>query len=61
VLDELVELLERALVEQDLDPLARGELALAVLPLAPLRAAPLLGPPDALLEVLERGARHGGS
>ena len=39
MLDEHVELLERALVEQHVDPLARGELALRVLGRDPLRPA----------------------
>ena len=55
VLDELVELLEAALVEQQLDALARGELALAVLALAPLRAAAgFRRAPGALAQVVER-------
>ena len=47
VLDEHVELLERALVEQQFDALARGELAALVLGLDALFAAaePGLGPP----------------
>ena len=57
VLDELVELLEGALVEQHQDALAGGELALAVLPLAPLGAAPLLRAPGAFPQVVE--GEHG--
>ena len=49
--DELVELLERAGIEQQLDPLARGELAGRVLALEPLLAAAELG---ATLEIGER-------
>ena len=41
VLDVHVELLEAAFVEQDLEPLARGQLALGV-----LRVDPLLPPPS---------------
>ena len=54
MLDELVELLERALVEQELDPLAGGELALAVLALAPILAAPGLCAPRARAQIVER-------
>ena len=49
VLDEHVELLERALVEQQLDALARGQLAAGVLRL------------DALLAAAELGARRGAA
>ena len=48
--DELVDLLERAGIEQQVDALARRELAGVVLPLQPLLAAAQLGAP---LEVLE--------
>ena len=48
--DELVELLERAGIEQQLDPLARGQLAGGVLRVEPLLAAAELGAP---LEVRE--------
>ena len=40
---QLVELLEAVLVEQQLDPLPRRELAFLVLPRAPLGPAALLG------------------
>ena len=43
--DELVDLLERAGIEQQLDPLARGQLAGRVLPLEPIGAAAELGAP----------------
>ena len=56
MLDELVELLEDALVEQQLDPLARGELALLVLALAALGP-----PPSSARRTLSRpGASRGG-
>ena len=48
--DELVELLERAGIEQQLDPLARGQLAGGVLALETIGAAAELGAP---LEVVE--------
>ena len=48
--DELVELLERARVEQELDALARRQLALGVLALAALGAAALLGAPELVLQ-----------
>ena len=62
VLDEHVELLERALVEQKLDALARGELAALVLRLdarlAAARAAPARAGASSLLEhVLHESAR----
>ena len=70
MLDEVVELLEGAFVEQQRDPLARRELALAVLALLSLGPAPLFGPADLVLERLEvlfhlqrggcRAARIGG-
>ncbi len=44
VRDELVELLERAGIEQEVDALARGQLAGLVLAAQPLLAAALLGP-----------------
>ena len=50
MLDELVELLEGALVEEQLHALPRGELALAVLPLDALRPAALFGPPRFLVQ-----------
>ncbi len=50
MLDELVELLEAVLVEEQLHPLAGGELALAVLALPTLRTAAVLGPPDLVTE-----------
>ena len=50
VLDEHVELLERALVEQQLDALARGQLAAGVLRLDALLAAAELGAGAPLLE-----------
>src|SRR5206468_6197531 len=58
VLDELVQLLEGALVEEQLDPLAGGELALPVLALAPLGAAPLHRAPHLVPENVAR-FRHG--
>jgi len=48
--DELVELLEGAGIEQDLDAFAGGELAGGVLLLAPRRAASELGPPFQIRE-----------
>ena len=44
MLDEHVELLERVVVEQELDPLARGQLALGVLCRDALLAAAQSGP-----------------
>jgi len=41
--DELVELFERARIEQQIDPFARGQLAGVVLPAQPLLAAAELG------------------
>ena len=41
--DELVDLLEGAPIEQQLDPLARGELSLLVLPVDPFLTAAQLG------------------
>ena len=58
VLDQLVELLEGALVEEELDALAGGELAFPVLALAPLGATPLLGSPDLVAEDVQ-SLRHG--
>ena len=49
--DELVELFERARIEQEIDPLARGQLAGLVLAAQPLLAAALLG---AAFEIRER-------
>jgi len=60
VLDEHVELLERALVEQQVDPLARGQLALGVLAGDPLLAAAQPGARAPLLELLE-DVLHGDS
>ena len=60
--DEPVELDEAALVEQQVEPLARGELALLVL-LRDARGAPaLLGLGLAVMELLEQlsGVGHGG-
>ncbi len=54
VLHELVQLLEGAVVEEQLHPLAGGELALPVLALAPLGAAPLHGAPDLVPENVDR-------
>ena len=51
--DEHVELLKGALVEQQLDPLARGQLALGVLRVDPLLAAAQPGLGAALFEFLE--------
>ena len=55
MLDEHVELLEGALVEQQFDPLARRQLALGMLGLDALLAAaePRLGP--ALLQIAQYG------
>src|SRR5262249_39542847 len=47
---ELVELLEGAFVQQELDPLARRELAFGVLALAALRPPAVLGLADLLAE-----------
>ena len=44
VLDQLIELFEGVVVEKQLHALAGGQLALAMLALAALRTAPLLGP-----------------
>ena len=55
MLDELVDLLEGAVVDEREDPFASGELPLSVLALATLRAAPLLGAADALPQVVEGG------
>ena len=60
VLDEHVELLERALVEQELDPLARGELAALVLRLDARLAAAGAGLGAALFQLVE-DVLHGGS
>ncbi len=54
MLDERVQLLEGAVVEKDLHPLAGGELALPVLALAPLGTAPLHGAPDLVPENVDR-------
>ena len=51
--DEPVELDERAFVEQEVEPLARGQLALGVLRLEARVAAALLGFGDPALEQLE--------
>ena len=51
--DEAVELDEGAFVEQKVEPLARGELALGVLRLEPRFAAALLRFGQAALEQLE--------
>ena len=59
VLDQLVQLLEAALVEQQLDALARGELALRVLALAALGAAALLGARDFSASVGRGRSAHG--
>ena len=53
--DELVELFERARIEQQIDPLASGQLAGLVLAAQPLRAAALLG------AAFEFGERRGQS
>ena len=53
VLDEHVELLERALVEQELDALARGQLAALVLRLDARRAAAGAGLGAALFQLVE--------
>ena len=52
--DELVELLERAGIEQQLDPLARGQLAGVVLALEALLAAAELGAPLEVGEMSDR-------
>jgi hypothetical protein len=54
MLDELVELLEGALVEEEGDPLARGELALDVLPLDAVRSPAGVGLSLLLPENLQR-------
>ena len=54
VRDELVDLLERAGIEQQIDPLARGELAAVVLLLQPRFAAAQLGAALEILEVSDR-------
>jgi hypothetical protein len=54
VLDQLVELLEGALVEQGQHALARGQLALGVLPLAALGPAARLGARDLVAQHRER-------
>jgi hypothetical protein len=43
VRDQLVDFLERALVKQELDSFARGELALLMLARAAVRSSALLG------------------
>ena len=57
MLDEHVELLEAALVEQDLQPLARGEAALGVLRVDTLPSAAQAGLGASVIEHLE-GGRH---
>jgi hypothetical protein len=60
VLDEHVQLLERALVEEEVEPLARGHLPRGVLLLDALLAAALEGLLAELLEVVELvGGGHG--
>ena len=54
MLDELVELLEAALVEEQVDPLPSRELAFGVLALAALGAAAFLGPPVPVAEAWVR-------
>ena len=54
MLDELVQLLEGAPVEEQVDPLARGELALDVLPLDAVRSPPGIGLSRLLPENLQR-------
>ena len=61
MLDEHVELLEGAGIEQHLDPLARGELALGVLRLDPSRATAGLGFRATLGETVQDCPRHGCS
>ena len=56
VRDELVDLLEGAGVEQQIDALARRQLAGVVLPLHPIGAAAELGAALELLEILLRQA-----
>ena len=51
--DELVDLFEAALVEQEQDALAGGELAFAVLAIAALRASALFGESVAAVEFEE--------
>ena len=53
MLDEHVELLERALVEQELDALARGQLAALVLRLDTRRTAAQAGLLAALFQLVE--------
>ena len=60
--DEPVELDEAAFVEQQVEPLARGELALLVLLGDPRGAPALLGERLAVMELVEEfaGVGHGG-
>jgi hypothetical protein len=50
--DELVDLVERARIEEEIDPLARGELAGLVVAAQPIRAAAKLRAPLEVVEVL---------
>ena len=50
MLDQLVELLEGAFVEEAFHPLPGRELAFRVLPLAALPAAAFLGTPDLVVQ-----------
>ena len=59
VLDEHVELLERAFVEQDVDAFARGELALGVLGRGALGPAPRASLGAAAVEFVEDFAHRG--
>ena len=60
--DEAVELDEAALVEQEVEPLAGGELALLVLLGDPRGSPALLGEGLAVVELIEElaGVGHGG-
>jgi hypothetical protein len=57
--DEHVEFAERAAVEQQIDPFARGELALLVLLLHPIGSAALHGLFAKILEALNLGINCG--
>jgi hypothetical protein len=58
VANELVEFFERALVEQQIHPLARRKFAVAVLALLPFRTAPRLRARMALPHLIETAAAH---